>query len=163
MLAASVVMTIIFVFVEGFYAVEPILPLQLLTRRTPIAVALSSLIMVINMLSILYNVPLYFSAVRLESSSVAGAHLLPYSIMIAAGSLSIGWIMQRTGKYWWASVISASIIVISCGMLASWTVDSPEWITWVAHMPSGFGYAGVLTSSLVALMTNVTREGKGEQ
>ncbi|CAD6571805.1 MAG: hypothetical protein TREMPRED_000370 [Tremellales sp. Tagirdzhanova-0007] len=163
LLAASVVMTTIFVLVEGFYAPEPILPLQLLTRRTPIAVALSSLIMVINIFSILYNVPLFFSAVRLESSSVAGAHLLPYSIMIGAGSLSIGWLMQRTGKYWWASLISASIIVVSSGMLATWRVDSPEWITWVAQMPSGFGYAGVLTSSLVALMTNVTREGKGEQ
>lgn len=28
--------------------------------------------------------------------------------------------------------------------------------------PGGFGYAGVLTTSLVALMTHVQRVGKGE-
>jgi len=162
LLVASAIMTIVFILVEGFYSPEPILPLRMLVRRTPSAVALSSLFMVINQFSILYNIPLFFSAVRLDSSSVAGAHVLPYSIMIGVGSLLIGWIMRRTGKYWWASVISASIIVLSSALLLTWQIDSPEWITWVAQVPSGFGYAGVLTSSLVALMTNVTREGKGE-
>ena len=162
LLLASLISGIIFILVEGFYSPEPVLPLRLLTRRTPFAVALSSLTMVINQFSILYNIPLYFSAVRLQSSSVAGAHVLPYSVMIGVGSLSIGLIMRRTGKYWWVTVISAVIMVVSSAMLVTWDTKSPAWITWVAQTPSGFGYAGVLTSSLVALMTNVTREGKGE-
>jgi hypothetical protein len=37
------------------------------------------------------------------------------------------------------------------------------WASWIEVAPGGFGYAGVLTTSLVALMSDVTREGKGEQ
>jgi hypothetical protein len=48
------------------------------------------------------------------------------------------------------------------GMLCSWRRESPEWVTWVAQMPSGLGYTGVLTGTLVALMNDVAREGKGE-
>ena len=162
LLSVAAATTIIFVLIEGLYSPEPILPLNLLTRRTPVAIALSSFTMVINQFSILYNIPLYFSAVRLTSASVAGAHVLPYSFMIGVGSLTIGWIMRRTGKYWWTNVISASIIVVSSILLLFWNVISPAWITWIAQIPAGFGYAGVLTSSLVALMTHVTRQGKGE-
>lgn len=161
-LVASAFATTAFILVEGYYAPEPILPLRMLTRRTPFAVALSSLTMVTSQFSILYNIPLYFSAVRLESASVAGSHVLPYSIMIGIGSLSIGWIIRLTGKYRWVTILSAVIIVASSVMLLTWDARSPAWITWIAQTGSGFGYAGVLTGSIVALMTNVAIEGKGE-
>lgn len=162
LLITSGIMTIVFVLVEKYYSPEPILPLQLLTRRTPVAVALSSLIMVLNQFSMMYNIPLFFSAVLLTSSSVAGAHLLPYSFLMGVGSLAAGWFMRRTGTYWWISIICGVMMVISSVMLCTWNRESPGWITWVSQMPSGFGYTGVLTSTIVALMTHVTRQGKGE-
>jgi MFS family permease len=162
LLLASLVLSAAFILVEGYYATEPILPLSLLTRRTPIAVALTNFLMVMNSFSVLYNVPLYFTAVRLESSSIAGAHLLPNSILIGAGSLAVGYTMRKTGKYYWAAIVCALIILTSSVMLVFWNKDSPAWLTWVGQAPGGFGYAGVLTTTLVALMTSVTREGKGE-
>jgi len=158
----SAVSTVVFVLLEGLYVNEPILPLRLLTRRTPIAVALSNLFMVTNNFSIIYNIPLYFSAVKLKSSSVAGAHLLSYSLVVGLGSLSVGWMIRRTGKYYWTSICSSTCIAISSALLMLWKEESPDWLTWVAQVPAGFGYAGTLTSTLVALMTSVTREGKGE-
>lgn len=162
LLVVSGVFTVVFVLLEGYYVKEPILPLGLLTRRTPIAVALSNLTMVTNNFSIIYNVPLYFTAVKLESSSVAGAHLLSYSIVVGLGSIMVGWVIRRTGKYWWCSIVSSGFIVLSSGLLMLWKEDSGQVLTWLAQVPAGFGYAGVLTSTLVALMTSVTIEGKGE-
>jgi hypothetical protein len=42
LLATSGVGFILFIFVEGWVAPEPVLPLRLLTRRTPVAVAISN-------------------------------------------------------------------------------------------------------------------------
>ncbi|ORY27197.1 putative multidrug resistance protein fnx1 [Naematelia encephala] len=162
LLIVALIFTIAFILVEGYYSPEPILPLGLLTRRTPLAAAISSFTMVTNQYAILYNIPLYFSAVRLQSSSSAGAHLLPFSISIGVGSLTVGWIMRHNGKYWWLNVMCGSFIAISSGIFCFWNVNSPEWITWIAQAPNGFGYGGVLTSTLVALLTHVQVAGKGE-
>jgi hypothetical protein len=93
---------------------------------------------------------------------VAGAHLLPYSAFIGAGSLTVGLIMRVTGRYYPAMVVSGLIVLVSCGMMTSWREGTPEWLTWVAQSPAGFGYAGVLTTTLVALMADIAREGTGE-
>ncbi|KAK8869741.1 hypothetical protein IAR55_000309 [Kwoniella newhampshirensis] len=162
LLLASFLLTIGFLLVEEYYAPEPILPLKLLTRRTPVAIAISSFTMVTVQFSVLYNIPLFFTIVQLRSSSVAGAHLLPNSILIGAGSLFVGWIMRRTGKYWWLGVVCSGLIVLTSIGMCFWNKDSPDWLTWIAQAPGGFGYAGVLTTSLVALMTHVQRAGKGE-
>lgn len=162
LLLGSALFTVIFMLVEKLYAVQPILPLELLLRRTPLSVALSSLVMVANQFSLLYNVPLYFSAVRLTSSSVAGAHLLPYSGLFGIGSLTVGFVIRRSGKYKAVSLVSASFMVLSSALFLTWNRHTAEWLTWTAQIPSGLGYTGTLTSCLVALMTNVANVGKGE-
>ena len=162
LLVLSVISLAVFIFVEERVAIEPVLPLRFLTRRTPLAISLSSLVMVINQFSIMYNIPLFFSTVFLTSSSKAGAHLLSYSLFLMFGSLLSGWIMRRTGKYWWNIIINSTFMVLSSGMLCFWNRRAPGWLFWVAQSPSGFGYGAVLTSSLVALMTDVVRQGKGE-
>ena len=151
-----------FILVERQVA-EPLLPFTFLARRTPAAVCLSSLTMVTCMFSIMYNIPLYCSTVLLLSASKSGAHLLPYTLLLGLGSLEVGWIMRRTGKYWWLSIAHAALLVLTGIMMFEWTLESPSWIFWIAQMPSAFGYGAILTTSLVALMTNVVREGKGEQ
>ncbi|WRT67216.1 uncharacterized protein IL334_004182 [Kwoniella shivajii] len=158
----STVFTVIFILIEGYYSNEPILPLQLLTRQTPLAVAISSFTMVLGQYSILYNLPLFFTVVQSRSSSSSGAHLLPNSILIGVGSLFAGWRMRHTGKYWLLGVTCAGLMVISSIGMLYWKRSSPDWLTWIAQAPGGFGYAGVLTQSLVALMTHVTRRDKSE-
>ncbi|WVF72227.1 hypothetical protein IAT40_007039 [Kwoniella sp. CBS 6097] len=162
LLLCSVVFTTLFILVEGYYSPEPILPLQMLFRRTPLAVAISSFTMVMAQFSVLYNIPLFFTIVQNQSSSSAGAHLLPNSILIGAGSLFAGWKMRHTGKYWWLGIGCSSLMVLSSIGMLFWNERSPGWLTWLAQAPGGFGYAGVLTTSLVALMTHVTRAGRGE-
>ncbi|KAL1406811.1 hypothetical protein Q8F55_006220 [Vanrija albida] len=162
LLVASLVVTAVFLVVEGKYAAEPVLPLGLLSRRTPASVAFSNLTMAACIFSMLYNVPLFFTAVRLQSSSVAGAHLLPYSVLIGFGSLAIGYVMRRSGRYYPAMMFSAVLIVASCALMLTWTTSVPEWLTWLAPTPAGFGYAGALTSTLVALMAEVTKNGRSE-
>ncbi|WWC61030.1 uncharacterized protein I303_103608 [Kwoniella dejecticola CBS 10117] len=162
LLVASAAILALFVIVEKYYSREPILPLKLLTRRTPLAVAISSFTMVLGQYSILYNIPLFFTIVQSRSSSSAGAHLLPNSILIGVGSLFAGWRMRHTGKYWLLSVSCSGLMVLSSIGMLFWKQGSPDWLTWTAQAPGGFGYAGVLTTSLVALMTHITRRDRSE-
>ncbi|TXT08079.1 uncharacterized protein COLE_05003 [Cutaneotrichosporon oleaginosum] len=159
LLLVFVAFTGVFLLIEAKWATEPVLPLSMFRRATPAAIAVGNLVMAMCIFSLLYNAPLYFVAVKLRSATVAGAHLLPYSAFIGAGSLTVGLVMRVTGRYYPAMVVSGLIVLFSCGMMLSWGEGTPEWLTWVAQLPAGFGYAGVLTTTLVALMADIAKEG----
>lgn len=91
---------------------------------------------------ILYNVPLYFSAVEQTTSSYAGLHLIPNAIFASTASLLSGIYMARTGVY-------KNLLIFSgvCGMLGpilmytSWDYKwTPEWVYWISMIPGGIGY-----------------------
>lgn len=80
LLVLSFIALVSFVFVETYMSKEPILPMRLLRLRTPACVALSNFCLSFMAFSLLYNVPIYFTAVRLQTASQAGLHLLPNSV-----------------------------------------------------------------------------------
>ncbi|WWC89954.1 uncharacterized protein L201_004883 [Kwoniella dendrophila CBS 6074] len=160
--STSIILLSIFILIEKYISKEPILPLSLLIRRTPLSIALSSFTMVLGQFSILYNLPLFFTIIQTKSSSNAGLHLLPNSILIGLGSLFVGFQMRKTGKYWFLGLFCSSLTVLTAIGLLFWKKNSPNWLTWFAQAPGGFGYAGVLTTSLVALMTHVIRRDRSE-
>ncbi|EIM89147.1 MFS general substrate transporter [Stereum hirsutum FP-91666 SS1] len=157
-LVASAVFLVLFLLVEVKFAVEPVMPLSLLKRRNPCFVALNNFLIAFLSFSTVYNVPLYFTAARLRSSTDAGRHLITNSLCVAVGSLLAGWYMRKSGKYWWYEVCAAAGIVVANVVLASWSGKTPEWILYITLMPSGFGFSTVLTTTLLALFASVPRE-----
>jgi len=101
---------------------------------------------------------LYFSAVRLTTSSQAGFHLLPNSVALSLGSLFAGWIMRRTGKLYYLTIGSALLTVIACSMVATWNENTPTFDLWFDIVPNGLGGSSVITSILIALIAGVPRE-----
>ncbi len=80
LLITSVIGLTAFVLTEVYWSSEPLMPMRLLLQRTPFSVAWSNFTTSIVVFSTLYNYPLYFSVVKLESSTKAGLHLLPNSV-----------------------------------------------------------------------------------
>ncbi|KAL7415709.1 MFS general substrate transporter [Mrakia frigida] len=150
LLVASGAFTVLFVIVEIFVAVEPVLPFSMLKQ--------SNFILSFISFSMLYNVPLFFTAVRLSTAGSAGAHLIPNSICIASGSLFAGWYMRHTGRYWKLQTIGALLVIFANVCLSTWSKTSPEWVLYLSMAPSGFGFAVTLTTSLIALISAVDRE-----
>ncbi|KAI0315395.1 vacuolar amino acid permease [Amylostereum chailletii] len=157
LLASSAVICVIFVLVEAFWAPFPVLPLRLITQRTPLAVSLSNLFGSMAAFSMLYNVPLYFSAVRMSSSSNAGLHLLPHSIAISTGSVFAGWMMRRTGKLYTLTLVSSGFSILACTMIAFWNESTPTWHLWLDIVPQGFGMASLITTTLIAVIAGVAK------
>ncbi|KIY71564.1 MFS general substrate transporter [Cylindrobasidium torrendii FP15055 ss-10] len=157
-LAASVSCMILFIAVEAYAVPEPVMPLSMLKMRTPGWVALNNFLVAVLSFSTIYTVPLYFTAFLLRSSSNAGAHLIPNSVAVAVGSLLAGWYMRKTGKYWWYQFFASSGLVIANVGLVSWNHNTPEWIYYITLIPSGFAFASVLTTTLLALFASVSRD-----
>ncbi|KAH7100557.1 vacuolar amino acid permease [Auriculariales sp. MPI-PUGE-AT-0066] len=133
LLITAALSAVAFVFVESKVAKEPILPMSLLTERTPAAVGSTNLCVSV------------------------GLHLLPNSIALSIGSVYAGWHMRRTGKYWNLSVVSASLTLAASILLACWSKETHPIHLWLDIVPSGLGASALITSTLIALISSVDR------
>jgi len=106
----------------------------------------------------LYNAPLYFSAVRLTSSAEAGFHLLPHSIAISIGSFFAGWLMRRTGKLYALTLISAFLAILASVLASFWNDNTSALHLWVDLIPQGLGVASFITTTLIAMIAGVYKE-----
>ncbi|OSX59201.1 hypothetical protein POSPLADRAFT_1075481 [Postia placenta MAD-698-R-SB12] len=155
---ASAVWGALFVAVETYWAPYPVMPMRLIKQRTPLAVSLSCFFGSVAAFSTLYNVPLYFSAVRLNSSTDAGLHLLPHSVAISTGSVFAGWVMRRTGKLYNLTLITAIMTIVAATMIIFWTDSTSTFHLWFDIVPQGFGMASVITTTLIAMIASVAKE-----
>ncbi|KAG9103605.1 hypothetical protein FRC06_009615 [Ceratobasidium sp. 370] len=158
LLCASGVFAIAFVYAEARLAPEPIMPLRLLSQRTPLAVALSNFGTSCNAFSTLYNVPLYFSAVRLKSAADSGLHLLPNAVAVSCGSVFAGWMMRRTGKLYYLTLASALGMLLSSLLIATWDDNSAEYHLWGDIVFGGLGGSSLITCTLIALIASVDKK-----
>ncbi|CAL1702254.1 unnamed protein product [Somion occarium] len=158
LLVASIVWAVLFVLVEARWAPFPVMPIRLVTQRTPLAVSLSNLFGSAAAFSMIYNVPLYFSAVRLDNSTDAGLHLLPHSFAISTGSVFAGWIMRKTGKLYTLTLVSSGLTVFATVMIALWDENTSGFHLWFDIFPQGLGMASVITTTLIAMIANVVKE-----
>ncbi|KAG2369982.1 vacuolar amino acid permease [Suillus spraguei] len=154
----SVVFSVVFILVEAYWAPYPVMPLRLITQRTPLAVSLANFLASMTAFSTIYNVPLYFSAVRLNSSTNAGLHLLPHSIALSTGSVIAGWMMRRTGKLYRLTLASVGLTIIASICLALWDDKTSQYRLWLDIIPQGFGMASLITTTLIAMIASVYKE-----
>ncbi|KIY49534.1 MFS general substrate transporter [Fistulina hepatica ATCC 64428] len=162
---ASVVFGVLFVLVEKHWAPYPVMPLRLMVQRTPLAVCIANFVssatafsMVSLDLFALYHIPLYFIAVKLNSASTSGLHLLPHSFAISTGSVFAGWVMRRTGKLYTLTLISAGGCVLANILVILWNDKTAPWHLWLDIVPQGFGMASLITSTLIAVIAGVYQE-----
>ncbi|OAX42903.1 vacuolar amino acid permease [Rhizopogon vinicolor AM-OR11-026] len=147
-----------FIFVEAHWAPYPVMPLRLITQRTPLAVSLANFLGSMTAFSMLYNIPLYFSAVRLDSSTNAGLHLLPHSVALSTGSVFAGWMMRRTGKLYNLTLGSAALTIFASILVALWSDSTSKYHLWLDIVPQGFGMASLITTTLIAMIAGVYKE-----
>jgi len=155
---ASFICGVLFILVEKYWAPFPVMPLRLITRRTPFAVSVSNLFASMAAFSMLYNVPLYFSAVKLYSAASSGSHLLPHSIAISCGSVAAGWMMRRTGKLYTLTLAAAASSISANLLVIFWNENTSAWHLWLDIVPQGFGMASFITTTLIAMIAGVIKE-----
>ena len=103
-LAMFPVLFAVFVVVESKFAVEPFTPGHIILDRTVLSVYASSFFNYGGWGALMFYAPLFYQAVDGVSSSQAGLRLLPSIISAVCGTLIGGFILKRTGKYYWLMV-----------------------------------------------------------
>ncbi|EKM83277.1 hypothetical protein AGABI1DRAFT_111711 [Agaricus bisporus var. burnettii JB137-S8] len=154
-IAAAIVSIITFLVIELYIAPEPIMAPYILKQRIPRLVGASNFLVANCNLTVMYFFPLWFQTVMLSNASTAGAHLLPNSLAVSAGSLFAGWIMYTTGKY--KRLNSMTGILPFIGVVGILMINENSGIvqSWFSVIPVGFGNAIAMQTSLIALLAHL--------
>ena len=156
-LPLSFISLLLFIYIESEHASEPVIPVKLLLNRTVLAACLTNWFLTMCVFSLLFYGPIYFQVKGL-SPTQAGARMIPQSIGTAIGSVSTGIIMRWTGKYYILNICIQIIFTSAYVLLSSFTLATPAWEPVLAFFMSGIGYSGMLTTTLLALISAVDHE-----
>ncbi|GHJ89949.1 hypothetical protein NliqN6_6351 [Naganishia liquefaciens] len=148
---------LVFIYVELRIAHRPILPLYLLKQRNSLCIGLIAGMVAIVNFNMVYHLSMLFEIAFQQTVSLAGAHLLPNSICLIIAGPVVGYLIKRTNRYKWVTSICCLGPVASMFLLARMTPATPTWLQWIAIVPMGCGFSGLLTSTLVGIMNQVDR------
>lgn len=153
-LSLSFISLLLFIYIESKHASEPVIPVKLLLNRTVLAACLTNWFLTMCVFSLLFYGPIYFQVKGL-STTQAGVRLIPQSIGTAIGSISTGLIMRWTGKYYILNICIQIMFTAAYALISSFTLTTPAWEPVLAFLMSGMGYSGMLTTTLLALISAV--------
>jgi predicted MFS family arabinose efflux permease len=152
----SLPLFLIFVLVEVYVASEPFAPGHVIFERSLVAAFLCNFFSFSGYLAAIFYIPLYLQAVYGMSATRASLLLIPNIIAGVSGSLFAGFYMQRTGHYYWLTVLCYTFLVLGMVLvvLFSGTVTSfiPGMV--IGMVISGFSNGIGVTSSLIGLIAN---------
>lgn len=156
-LSLSFISLMLFIYVENNIASEPVIPVKLLLDRTVLSACLTNWFITMSVFAILFYGPIYFQVEGL-SPTEAGVRLIPQSVGTALGSIATGLLMRWTGRYYGLNIGIQVIFIAACLIISTFTLDTPAWEPYLAFLMSGTGYSGMLTKTLLALISAVDHE-----
>lgn len=136
---------------------EPIIPVKLLLQRTAWSACLANWLFVMAVYALLFYGPLYFQ-LQGHSATASGLRLLPNSVGLSVGSLLTGYIMRSTGRYYTLGVVINSVFVAATAGITMFGLETGDVPQFVAYFFVGYGYGGMLTVTLIALISSVPHD-----
>ncbi|KKP04051.1 hypothetical protein THAR02_03843 [Trichoderma harzianum] len=157
-LSLTPVLFALFLFVEMKIAKHPFAPGHIILSRDLLLCYIVNMCGMAGEMAVMFFVPLYFQAVEGLSATASGSMLVPATIAGVLGSLAGGWIIKRTGKFYWPTVISYGILFFSMIPLIV-----SVWFRSLVGTNTGFvlsaiGNGGGITTVLIALLANAATE-----
>jgi predicted MFS family arabinose efflux permease len=159
-LGVSLPLFIIFILVEMKVAREPFAPGHIIFHRSLFACYLCNFFSFSGWLAALFYLPLYFQAVDNVTATGAGLRLIPSILCGVSGSLFGGIYMQKTGRYFWLTVIAYSGLTLGLTAIflcSGVVVDSTIGII-IGMCCCGFGNGIGVTSTLIGLIANASKD-----
>lgn len=168
-LVGSVVLVALFLVVEAKTSAVPIIPLRMLRGVSPVCTQIANVCVgmaayavsdyswsmgMILTVQFLFNLPLFFQVVLLDSASKAGQRLIIPSLATPVGGLIAGIVMSRWGKL--AYIVRAGCFLMFLGNLLVMLLkfSDADWKYFVFIIPANLGqgmvYPGILFSFLAA-------------
>ncbi|MCW2923101.1 MAG: drug resistance transporter, EmrB/QacA subfamily [Thermoleophilia bacterium] len=160
MVAASLVILAVFVFVEG-RAKEPVLPLHLFRNRVAVLGAAASGVVGLAMFAGLVFLPLFMQVVQDRSATNSGLQLLPLMIGLLATTTVIGRRITKTGHYKRYPLVGSLVLAIGLALMSTMDAGTPQWQTWLYMAVMGAGLGSCMQVLVLAVQNAVGREELG--
>ncbi|KAI5465751.1 major facilitator superfamily [Mariannaea sp. PMI_226] len=148
----------LFLFVEIKIASNPFAPGHVIFDRSLFACYLANFFGVAGQVAIIFFAPLYFQAVKGFNATQSGALLVPGMGAGVAASLAGGWLIKRTGKFYWVTVSGYGILLSALLPLTLSIVFKSTWGEVVGLVLTSLGAGSGITTTLVGLLANAAVE-----
>ena len=145
---------LVFIYVEEKVAVEPVIPVRLLLDRTVASACMSYCLSFMAYYGVNFHMPIYLELLG-KSPTEAGLRFIPYSAACAVGAFGMGIVMTLTGGYWYLNKASHVLLVLGSILMTTLQRDTPSWCPFLYLSIFGFGFGGMLVTTLVALVSSV--------
>lgn len=149
----------VFVFVELKVAHHPFAPVHVIFNRSILAAYLTNLFCMSAQMATVFYIPLYFQVVNNLSATESGVRLIPPLFCSVAGAIVTGQIIDRTGRYYWWSIIALCVSVIGAIIVSlSSSVFKFSWGLIIGGCCIAFGTGSTITTTLMSVISNVEPE-----
>lgn len=153
-LPLSAVFLLVFIYVEHTVASEPMIPVRLLLDRTVLSACLTNWFVTMTTFALFIYIPIYLR-VQGYTATEAGTRLITQAAGTSIGSLGLGVLMRATGRYLYFNHVSVLLIAIGAACIATLNLSTPAWRPFIYMLLNGLGYGGMLTTTLVAVISAV--------
>ncbi|KAJ5280070.1 hypothetical protein N7478_005442 [Penicillium angulare] len=139
-------------------AKHPIIPPAVFYNRTALISFLGFTAVGLIIWCNLYFLPLYYEAVKGFHPIMSGIALFPETFTLAPSAMIIGFLISRTGKYYWAVCLGWLVSTIGLGLLCLLDVETST-VKWIfLNLIGGIGLGMVLPSVALAIQASARDE-----
>ncbi|KAJ4301381.1 hypothetical protein N0V90_003473 [Kalmusia sp. IMI 367209] len=139
-------------------AARPVMPMYLLFSRPRGSLVFNNFFANIGINAIIFNAPLYFQAVKLESASLSGFRLAGPSLALMVCGVSSGFIMTATGRMTWLIVVGSISMLVGGVLLSVMWEDIPTWLATLFLVPASLGQGLSYPATMVGVLATSTQE-----
>ncbi|GAW11224.1 hypothetical protein ANO14919_005660 [Xylariales sp. No.14919] len=156
-LTLAPVLFTIFVLVEA-KVTEPFAPGHVIFDPPLLAAYGANFFGVAGQMGILFFVALFFQAALGMSATLSGLVFIPSTFFALSGSLGGGFVMRRTGRYYWLTLTGYSLLLLGSIPMVLGAGKQSATITGVGLSAITFGSSISITTTLIAIIANAAPE-----
>ncbi|KAI9020752.1 major facilitator superfamily domain-containing protein [Phycomyces nitens] len=154
-LVGSVVLGVLFCYVEANVALNPLMPYHIISAQTPLACSLVNFWTVMCSTAMIYVAPLFFQGLMGYSSTQAGLFFLPKVASVSTGSVLSGLYMSRTGEYRTLTIVAALGSLVSMLCFCTWTPSTSVGFMLFTLLIDGLTMGTIITTALISMLSCV--------
>jgi EmrB/QacA subfamily drug resistance transporter len=152
---------VLFLIIEAFFAVEPILPLDLFKNQVFAAGALLSLTVGMALFAVAFYLPLFIQGVLGQSATNSGAAITPLMLAMAATSILVGQLIARIGRYQFLSIIGALVLTFGVYLLSQMNASTDLTLVTRNMVVVGLGLGMLMPVLTLAVQNAIPRSRLG--
>lgn len=156
-LVVAAVSAIWLIYIEK-EATRPVMPLVLLSTRPRGNLIYSNFFANVGYNTLLFNIPLFFQAVKLESASASGFRIGPAFVFSTTIAVATGFIINATGRMKPLLALGGLLSLLGSVLLCFVRPDFNAWIATLFLIPVSSGQGFNFPATSVAILSVSTQE-----